>query len=169
LTQPEPETSWGGYRPLPAERAAITHEFRVGYQKGTLIVSVYEDGNPGEVQVALKNAHPLTAGAMETSCMLISQLLQVGVSVDDVVKNLLNMRFDPSGPTDNPDIPIATSLSDYVGRFLKLKFGGGLGGELTTFPNLGFLPPCPDCGRQLKSDGGELICRNCGYNRSQLV
>jgi ribonucleoside-diphosphate reductase alpha chain len=175
-------------RKLPDERASITHKFRVGEQEGYMTVGLFEDGTPGEVFINVSKQGSTVSGLMDTVAMLTSYALQYGVPLHDLAAKLKNSRFEPSGPTNNPQIPISTSLLDYVFRWLELKFDGGRGGaqpalipmELVsqstgsdapavTFQKHDNAVPsgvgCPDCGAVLFYGEGCLLCRNCGYNK----
>jgi len=168
-------------RRLPDERNSITHKFRVGEQEGYMTVGLFEDGRPGEIFINMSKQGSTVSGLMDTVAMLTSYALQYGVPVTELASKLKSTRFEPSGPTGNPNIPIATSIMDYVFRWLELKFGGAsaaaqpalipadqvvistgvdkLSGAVAS--GVG----CPDCGAVLAYAEGCLICRNCGYTK----
>ncbi len=173
-------------RRLPDERNAITHKFRVGEQEGYVTVGLFEDGTPGEVFVNVSKQGSTVGGLMDTVAMLTSFSLQYGVPLSDLANKMKNSRFEPSGPTGNKDIPIATSIVDYVFRWLELKFDRPrsavqptlipaedvvdstaidnplLSGHEKAVPSgIG----CPECGAVLLYTEGCLICRNCFYNK----
>jgi ribonucleoside-diphosphate reductase alpha chain len=175
-------------RKLPDERAAITHKFRVGEQEGYMTVGLFDDGTPGEVFINVSKQGSTVSGLMDTVAMLTSYSLQYGVPLHELESKLRNSRFEPSGPTNNPQIPIATSIVDYVFRWLELKFDGGRTGaqpalipadmvmtatavdapEIATAKHDNAVPSgvgCPDCGAVLFYGEGCLLCRNCGYNK----
>jgi len=108
-------------RRLSETRAAIVHKFKVGPVKGYIRVGLFDDGSPGEVFVNMgKSADAGTWGCIG---ILISMALQRGVSLADIVRKLSHTQFDPRGPTKNPDIPMATSVMDYVVRWMWQEFG----------------------------------------------
>jgi ribonucleoside-diphosphate reductase alpha chain len=108
-------------RKLPDERKSITHKFSVGGHEGYIIVGMYEDGRPGEVFIKMSKEGSTLSGVMDGLALTLSIGLQYGVPLKVLVDKLINMRFEPSGITENPEIRLATSVLDYVGRWL----GGG--------------------------------------------
>lgn len=114
-------------RRLPETRKSITHKFKVGTQKGYLNVGLFDDGSVGEIFVKLdKSAHN---GWTNTIGVTASLALQHGVPLESIVNKWVFQRFDPSGPTANPEIPMANSIVDYLGRWLGHKFIPGFGKE----------------------------------------
>ncbi|MEE8422530.1 MAG: adenosylcobalamin-dependent ribonucleoside-diphosphate reductase [Dehalococcoidia bacterium] len=159
-------------RHLPDERNAITHKFRVGEQEGYLTVGLYDDGSPGEIFVKIAKEGSTVSGLMDAVALLTSISLQYGVSLDKLADKLEHTRFEPYGPTGNPDIPLATSLLDYIFRWLRLHFGDEVAATFegnadnaapSTGPRSGLT--CPDCGLQLDYLERCLVCRACGYTR----
>jgi ribonucleoside-diphosphate reductase alpha chain len=109
-------------RRLPAERAAITHKFRVGNQEGYITVGLFDDGTPGEIFVTMSKEGSTLSGLMGSFALTVSIALQYGVPLKALVTKLTHTRYEPSGWTDNPQIQIAKSLTDYIARWLALKF-----------------------------------------------
>ncbi|MCS7123309.1 MAG: adenosylcobalamin-dependent ribonucleoside-diphosphate reductase, partial [Candidatus Aenigmarchaeota archaeon] len=109
-------------RRLPPERKSITHKFRVGNQEGYIHVGLFEDGKPGEIFITISKQGSTLAGLMDGCAILTSMALQYGVPLKDLVNKLINTRFEPSGWTDNKQIPIATSILDYIFKWLAFKF-----------------------------------------------
>lgn len=107
-------------RRLPDTRISITHKFVVGGCKGYLNVGIYEDGSPGELFIKMDKSE--FNGWTNTVGILVSLALQSGVDLEAIVNKLAHQRFEPSGPTKNPDIRIATSIVDYVARWLGYRF-----------------------------------------------
>jgi ribonucleoside-diphosphate reductase alpha chain len=107
---------------LPDERKSITHKFSVGSHEGYIIVGMYEDGRPGEVFIKMSKEGSTLSGVMDGFALSLSIGLQYGVPAKVVVDKLINMRFEPSGITENPDIRFASSILDYIGRWLGGKF-----------------------------------------------
>jgi ribonucleoside-diphosphate reductase alpha chain len=148
---------------LPDERRSITHKFRVGDQKGYLTVGLYPDGRPGELFVKINKEGSMVSGLMDAVAKVASIALQFGVPLADLAPKMRNTRFEPSGPTGNPEIPWATSVVDYVFHWLERKFGVADAADAATPEPSGI--GCPDCGSVLAYQEGCLICRSCGYNR----
>jgi len=110
-------------RKLPDERPAVTHKFNVGGHKGYLNVGFYPDTmSPGETFITVAKEGSTFSGLLDTIATLISVCLQSGVPLKVLVKKFKDMRFDPSGFTENPDIPTAKSIVDYVFRYLGMKY-----------------------------------------------
>lgn len=110
-------------RKLPAERPAVTHKFNVGGHEGYLNIGFYPDTlKPGETFITVAKEGSTFSGLLDTIATLISVALQSGVPLKVLVKKFKDMRFDPSGFTENPDIPTAKSIMDYVFRYLGMKY-----------------------------------------------
>ena len=157
---------------LPDERKSITHKFRVGDQEGYITVGLYDDGRPGEIFVKINKEGSTVSGLTDAVAKLASIALQYGVPLDELAPKMRNTRFEPYGPTGNPQVPWATSVVDYIFHWLQVRFG-------TEVPRAGSQEPagsgdarggdsgigCPDCGSLLAYQEGCLVCRSCGYNR----
>jgi ribonucleoside-diphosphate reductase alpha chain len=109
-------------RRLPDERRAITHKFSIGGHEGYMTVGLYDDGNPGEVFITMAKEGSVVSGLMDSFATAISMALQYGVPLRVLCEKFSHTRFEPSGFTGNPDIPIAKSITDYIFRWLALKF-----------------------------------------------
>jgi ribonucleoside-diphosphate reductase alpha chain len=109
-------------RRLPAERAAYTHKFSIAGHEGYITAGMYEDGMPGEVFITMSKEGSTLSGMMDAFATSISIALQYGVPLKVLVDKFSHMRFEPSGFTQNPDIPIAKSICDYIFRWLGMKF-----------------------------------------------
>lgn len=107
---------------LPDERASTTHKFSVGGSEGYITVGMYEDGRPGEVFIKMSKEGSTLSGVMDGLALTLSVGLQYGVPLKVFVEKLVNTRFQPSGFTENSEIRFATSLLDYVGRWLGGQF-----------------------------------------------
>lgn len=107
---------------LPDERPSITHKFSVAGHEGYITVGMYEDGRPGEVFLNMSKEGSVISGLMDTIALMTSVSLQHGVPLEFFVDKFSHIRFEPSGFTNNKDIPIAKSIIDYVFRWLGLKF-----------------------------------------------
>jgi ribonucleoside-diphosphate reductase alpha chain len=109
-------------RELPVERVAKTHKFSVEGQEGYVTVGMYEDGKPGELFITMAKEGSTLAGMVDAFATAISLTLQCGVSLEFLVSKFSHVRFEPSGWTNNPQIPYAKSIIDYVFRWLASKF-----------------------------------------------
>jgi ribonucleoside-diphosphate reductase alpha chain len=119
----EPRPAGRPYRRhLPDERASVTHKFRVGEQEGYLTVGLYDDGAPGEIFVNIAKEGSTIRGLMDAVAMLTSVALQYGVPLENLVVKFRGVHFEPAGFTNNPKIPSATSLVDYIFRWLEQRF-----------------------------------------------
>lgn len=108
---------------LNEERKAITHKFQIGNHEGYLTVGLYDDTRmPGEIFLRVSKEGSSLSGHVDAFATAISIGLQYGVPLKVYVNKFANMRFEPSGPTQNPNIPNAKSIVDYVFRWLALKF-----------------------------------------------
>jgi ribonucleoside-diphosphate reductase alpha chain len=109
-------------RRMPDERRAITHKFQIGNHQGFITVGLYDDGTPGEVFITMSKEGSVISGLMDSFATSISIGLQYGVPLEVLVNKFVHMRFEPSGYTANPQIRIAKSITDYMFRWLALKF-----------------------------------------------
>jgi ribonucleoside-diphosphate reductase alpha chain len=109
-------------RKLPDERRAITHKFSINEHEGYLTVGLYEDGTPGEIFLVMAKEGSTISGLMDSLATSISIALQYGVPLQTLVDKFSHTRFEPSGFTKNPEIPIAKSITDYIFRWLASKF-----------------------------------------------
>jgi ribonucleoside-diphosphate reductase alpha chain len=107
---------------LPDERASFTHKFSIGGHEGYVTVGLYEDGTPGEIFVRMAKEGSVIAGLMDSFATAISLALQHGVPMQILIEKFKGTRFEPSGFTGNQEIPIATSIMDYLFRWLSLRF-----------------------------------------------
>jgi len=112
-------------RRLPDERPALTHKFSIGGHEGYITVGLFEDGSPGELFVRMAKEGSVISGLMDSFATAVSIMLQYGVPLKVMVNKFSHSRFEPSGFTNNPDIPHAKSVMDYIFRWLSLKFEGG--------------------------------------------
>jgi ribonucleoside-diphosphate reductase alpha chain len=114
------------YRPvrkrLPKKRPSETVSFSVGGAEGYLTASSYPDDGLGEVFLKMSKQGSTLAGVMDAFSVAISIGLQYGVPLETFVSKFTNMRFEPAGMTDDPDIRMAASVMDYIFRRLALDF-----------------------------------------------
>ncbi len=107
---------------LPRRRVSATFSFRVADCEGYVTVGEYEDGRPGEVFIKVSKQGSTLAGIMDAFSISISLGLQHGVPLSTYVRKYVNMKFEPSGMTDDADLRIATSIVDYIFRRLALDY-----------------------------------------------
>jgi ribonucleoside-diphosphate reductase alpha chain len=107
---------------LPRSRRGRTFEFRVADCKGFANIGEYEDGRPGEMFLTVSKQGSTLSGIMDAFAKSISYGLQYGVPLRAFVEAFTNMRFEPAGMTDDPDIRMASSIMDYLFRRLALEY-----------------------------------------------
>ena len=107
---------------MPYERASVTHKFSVSGHEGYITVGMYDDRRPGEVFIKMAKEGSTLSGVMDGLALTISVGLQYGVPLKVFVDKLLNTRFEPSGITANPNIRFASSVLDYIARWLGGRF-----------------------------------------------
>jgi ribonucleoside-diphosphate reductase alpha chain len=109
-------------RRLPVERNAVTHKFDIAGHEGYITVGLYDDGQPGEIFLKMAKEGSTISGLMDTFATTVSVALQYGVPLHDLVFKFAHVRFEPSGFTSNPEIPIAKSIIDYIFRWMGSRF-----------------------------------------------
>ncbi|HEV3063704.1 MAG TPA: vitamin B12-dependent ribonucleotide reductase, partial [Chthoniobacterales bacterium] len=107
---------------MPNTRVSVTHKFEIAGHEGYITVGLYENGEPGELFIQMAKEGSTIGGLMDTVATLTSLSLQYGVPLESLVKKFAYQRFEPSGFTKNPDIRNATSITDYVFRWLGCQF-----------------------------------------------
>ncbi|WP_068265183.1 vitamin B12-dependent ribonucleotide reductase [Janibacter limosus] len=114
------------YRPLrrrmPKRRSSQTTSFAVGGAEGYLTAGTYDDGDLGELFLKFGKQGSTLAGLMDAFSIAISIALQHGVPLETYVEKFTNLRFEPAGMTDDPDVRMAQSIMDYVFRRLALDY-----------------------------------------------
>jgi len=107
---------------LPRRRKSQTFSFRVADCHGYVTVGEFEDGRPGEVFLKVAKQGSTLAGIMDAFAISVSLGLQYGVPIQAFADKFVNMRFEPAGMTDDPELRIATSLVDYIFRRLAVDY-----------------------------------------------
>ncbi|PID54209.1 MAG: ribonucleoside-diphosphate reductase, adenosylcobalamin-dependent [Micrococcales bacterium] len=107
---------------LPKSRPSVTTSFSVGGAEGYLTAGSYPDDGLGEVFLKLGKQGSTLAGVMDAFSVAISIALQYGVPLETYVEKFTNMRFEPAGMTDDPDVRMSASVMDYVFRRLALDY-----------------------------------------------
>ncbi len=107
---------------MPRSRRGRTFEFRVADCKGFATIGEYDDGQPGEIFLTVSKQGSTMAGVMDAFAKSVSYGLQYGVPLRAFVEAFTNMRFEPAGMTDDPDIRFASSIMDYLFRRLAIEY-----------------------------------------------
>lgn len=169
-------------RKLGDVRNSVTKKFTVGTFEGYIITGLYEDGSPGEVFIIGNKVGSATRGYLDTIGSLISYCLQAGYTVDSLGTKFQGTRFEPSGFTGDGRIPVATSIVDYIFRYLEARFGTkgteGTGGSdnlvgvvTESLPNRAKASPvpsgdmCPECDGAMFYAEGCSMCASCFYSK----
>ena len=173
---------------MPTERRSLTHKFCVDGHEGYLTAGLYDDGTVGELFITDFGKEGSTLrGVFSAWATTLSIALQHGVPLESLVRKFAYMRFEPRGATDNPEIPQAHSIPDYVARWLASRFldvdtqdelgvltaevkrrrAAALDGHgtapLRALPDPG--PPCPQCAAGFMVRTGTCqTCSTCGHN-----
>jgi len=122
ITKLKAQTGQPLRRRLPETRTAITHKFDVAGHEGYLTVGLFNDGQPGELFITMAKEGSTIGGLMDCIGTLTSLALQYGVPLEALMRKFAHQRFEPSGFTKNPEIRNASSIIDYVFRWLALQF-----------------------------------------------
>ncbi|MCH8814440.1 MAG: vitamin B12-dependent ribonucleotide reductase [Chloroflexi bacterium] len=118
----EPEPGRPVRRRLPLTRASVTHKFAIEGHEGYITAGLYDDGKPGEIWLTMAKEGSTLSGMMDAFATSISLALQYGVPLRDLVNKFSHMRFEPSGRTENSEIPVAQSIVDYIFRWIASMF-----------------------------------------------
>jgi len=177
-------------RRLPDERNSLTHKFSIAGHDGYIHVGMYENGTPGEIFVRMAKEGSTISGLMDSFATAISLALQHGVPLKLLVDKFSHTRFEPSGWTGNPEISRASSIMDYIFRWLGNKFLPTCPPEQLALPGADLLTPpaptpavvvetpvatmpttwamesdapaCHECGTIMVRSGACYKCGNCG-------
>jgi ribonucleoside-diphosphate reductase alpha chain len=150
---------------LPVERASLTHKFNIAGHEGYITVGVYPAGQPGEIFITMAKEGSTVSGLMDSFALAISMALQHGVPLKLLCEKFKHTRFEPSGWTGNENIGYATSIMDYIFRWLEQKFVTGQ--QQLLFPGMKVTPhdqpALPENGvTQAGSPAGSLATRDSG-------
>lgn len=118
----KPMTTQDGRQVLPVTRRSVTHKFAVAGHEGYLTVGLFDEGRPGEIFIKMSKEGSTLSGLIQGFCRAFSLALQYGLPLQDAVDRFRGMRFEPSGPTNNAEIPQCSSILDYVARYLESKY-----------------------------------------------
>ena len=163
VTTPAPAPATVPYRRrLPDERAALTHKFQVGDQEGYVTVGLYDDGTPGEIFIHMSKEGSTISGLIDAFATSISMALQYGVPLQALCDKFQHSRFAPSGFTHHPQIRIATSVTDYIFRYLALKFLDPVPATETGADPVPGAGSVAETGSEAAGDYGAGVCAQCG-------
>jgi ribonucleoside-diphosphate reductase alpha chain len=120
----DPMTTLSAFRRdvLPQTRRSITHKFAISGHEGYLTIGLFEDDRPGEIFIKMSKEGSTLSGLIQGFCRAFSLCLQHGLGVNEACERFRGMRFEPMGPTSNPEIPECSSILDYVARYLQHRF-----------------------------------------------
>jgi ribonucleoside-diphosphate reductase alpha chain len=109
-------------RKLPETRDAVTHKFSIAGHEGYITVGLYPNRQPGEIFITMAKEGSTLSGVMDSFALGTSIALQYGVPLKTFVDKFSHVRFEPSGFTNNPEIPVAKSVIDYIFRWLGARY-----------------------------------------------
>ncbi len=168
---------------LPTERISLTHHFTIAGQDGYITVGLFPDSQPGEIFINIAKEGSTLGGLMNSFAEAISIGLQHGVPLKLFCQKFSHTRFEPSGWTSNAEIGFAKSVTDYIFRWLQLRFIDRPAGQvvpdgkaheretsdhhgpadaLRDVVELGDAPTCNMCGAICSPSGSCFRCLNCG-------
>jgi ribonucleoside-diphosphate reductase alpha chain len=151
--QKNKETSMPDYGRLPDERRSITHRFEINGNKGIIIVSMYDDGKPGEIFLKMHKAGSTVRGLLNALAKNVSKSLKKGVPLKELIKLQAGDQFEPSGMTNNPCIQITKSITDYVFVWLGIQFL-----SLEDLREVDVITKCDTCGKAVKCGRKTYAC-----------
>jgi ribonucleoside-diphosphate reductase alpha chain len=149
-------------RKMTKDADAKRHGFSVGGMEGYLHTGLFPDGTPGELFITGSNQGSTVSGLLASLAIVTSMALQYGVPLESLVNKLQNVRFEPSGATTNPKIPVAPSVVGYIFQYLDHEFLGTKPVE-DIKEHSGML--CPECGAEAVYEEGCLHCSKCDWSR----
>lgn len=109
---------------LPMTRKSITHKFDIQGHEGYIHVGMYDDGRPGEMFITMAKQGSTVSGLMDALATSVSISLQYGIPLSVLTEKLKHTRYEPCGFTKNTDIPITSSICDYIFRWMEQQFNG---------------------------------------------
>ena len=109
-------------RKLPSIRSSETHKFSIAGHQGFLTYSIYEDSTLAEIFIRIAKQGSTLAGLLDTFAISVSMALQHGVPLKKLCHQFIHGRYEPMGFTENQNIPVASSITDYIFKYLALRF-----------------------------------------------
>ncbi len=157
---------------MPETRNSRIHKFEVNGHEGYIIVGLYDNGTPGEVFIKMSKQGSTLGGVMDSLAVLISISLQYGVPLKVLTNKFKHTKFEPQGMTLNPKIPFASSIIDYIFRYLALEFLGeeNGNGSMVDYTDMRHVNSTPEYKAPVKEEDDaqnmilddNQICTNCG-------
>ena len=154
---------------LPPTRGSETHKFSIAGHEGYLTYSMYEDGSLAEMFVRMAKQGSTLAGLLDALGLTVSVALQYGVPLKDLVRKFAYGRYEPAGFTANPDIQVATSITDYMFRYLAKRFLTpeelvelGINGHNPVPAETLPANEAPKLGPMTATVYADSVCRSCG-------
>ncbi len=153
-------------RRLPSTRPSETHKFSIAGHDGYLTYSVYDDGSLAEIFIRIAKQGSTLAGLLDAFAISVSMALQYGVPLRAFSRKFIYTRFEPAGFTENEQVRIATSIVDYIFRYLAYRFMtpaelADLGLSHAEGAHQAIEAPGPGSAARTTSSG-ETVCRSCG-------
>jgi len=113
---------------LPATQTSVTHKTEIEDYRGQkhevyITVGLYKDETPGELFIVIGKEGSTIRGVFNTVGILTSFLLQYGIPLEEICRKMEGMKYEPLGPTNNPEVAQCASITDYIFTWLRLKFG----------------------------------------------
>lgn len=147
-------------RKLPKTRPSLTHHFQIDGLNGYLTVGLFEDGTPGELFIRMDHQAGMVNHLTDAVCIGVSLGLQNGIPFDVFARKYIGSRFAPAGVTGDPDVPKASSILDYIFRWVEQRFYSDTPSSRPVGPTG---DECPLCGGLLRHEEGCAKCE-CGYS-----
>jgi len=163
---------------MPVTRNAKIHKFSIAGTEGYLIAGEYEDGSLGELFIKINKEGSTVSGLTEALALTFSIAIQSGADIETLLSKYEHTRFEPAGYTDNPSIRYATSILDYISKWIKLSYSKdkvnlqsaaiSVGDSITTISEAEIKkdsfdgPPCSNCGGITQKSGTCYYCQTCG-------
>jgi len=159
---------------MPNTRDSKTHRFEIMGMDGYITIGYYDDGRIGEVFAGMQKVGSTIQGLLNSWSIMVSNALQYGVPIEDVIRKFKGSVFEPAGITDNPDIEQCSSILDYVVRYIELTLNKKVEGESavvikTAEPSWSIsavnednVRTCPECGNMMILTGRCHLCTVCG-------
>lgn len=160
-------------RHLPATRVSETHKFSIVGHEGYLTYSIHPDDGLAEIFIRMAKQGSTLAGLLDAFAITVSMALQYGVPMKDLAKKFIYGRYEPAGFTTNPEIQVATSITDYIFRYLATRFlssddlielGMASHPEEVAAPldSVAGAPETPKLPATQATVFADSVCRNCG-------
>lgn len=146
-------------RVLPIKRNSFTYKLNIGEFEGYLTVGMYDDGKPGEIFVKAQKVGSTMTGMLDALSISVSLALQHGTPLETLCRLYIGTIYEPNGMTRNKDIPMCSSITDYMFRLLEQEFIT----KQSPAASSGML--CTACGSQVRLEGGCYSCPSCGWSR----